>query len=238
MKARDRVAAKFGGILTKEQISSLEAHRRQIYGDGGDVARELPRLRAITEREALQRLLPGYVRQFIVHAADVLDLQITGDLDAFFALGPGRSGSIDALWEILDHYPPEARMRLTVYRPAVGEPAIFLHPGEPVFESLRDIVRDHCGEAAMRGAAFEDPTATEASVVFAVETAVLQRKSEVRRLRRYNTGEPTAARAGDADRQSGFVAPGTPLTASSCRSLPGATRQPRDARAGTAGPRV
>ena len=30
----------------------------------------------------------------------------------------------------------------------------------------------------MRGAAFEDPTTTEASVVFAVETAMLQRKSE------------------------------------------------------------
>jgi superfamily II DNA or RNA helicase len=174
----NNVAAKFGGLLTKEQISSLEARRRQIYGDGGDVARELPRLRAITEREALQRLLPGYVRQFIMHASQVLDLRITGDLDAFFVLAPGRSGSVDPLWEILDHYPPEARTRLTVYRPSVGEPAIFLHPGEPVFESLRDIVRDRCGEAAMRGAAFEDPTTTEASVVFAVETAVLQRKSD------------------------------------------------------------
>ena len=174
----DRVAAKFGGILTKEQVSSLQARRQQIYGEGGDVARELPRLRAITEREALQRLLPGYVRQFAVHAAQVLGLRITGDVDGYFALAPGGPGSVDPLWEILEHYPPEARTRLTVYRPAVSEPAIFLHPGEPVFEGLREVVRDRCAEAAMRGAVFEDPTATDPSVVFAVETAVLQRKGD------------------------------------------------------------
>jgi hypothetical protein len=36
---------------------------------------------------------------------------------------------------------------------------IWLHPGEPVFERFRDLVRDRLGDASARGAVFVDPTA-------------------------------------------------------------------------------
>ena len=170
-----RAAERLGGLLTQDQVNALVVARQSIYGAGGDVARELPRLRAITEREALLRLLPGYVRQFVLNAAEELDLHVVGDPDGFFTLSPGRPGVADPLWDALEHYPPEARGRLTVYRPPVTEPAVFLHPGEPLFERLREIVLARCAEAATQGAVFEDPTATEASMVFAIDAAVLQR---------------------------------------------------------------
>ena len=169
----ERAAASLGGALTTSQVTAIEARRLHVYGDGGDVARELPRLRAANERETLQRLLPGYVRQFVANAADVLHLRIAGDLDGVFSLTPARPGASDPLLESLEHYPPEVRSRLTVYRPAVTEPAVFLHPGEPVFERLRAVVREQCGASARRGVVFEDPTATDASVVFAIETEIL-----------------------------------------------------------------
>jgi len=170
-----RAAQRFKGILTKGQVEAIEAHRRQVYGDGGDVKRELPRLRAVTDHEALQRLLPGYVRQFVVHAAEVLDLRIDGDLDSWFTLAPRAQGAVDPLWEVLEHYPVEARARFTVYRPSVNEPAVFLHPGEPVFERLREVVRDRSGGPALRGCVLLDPTATEPAIVFALQTALVQK---------------------------------------------------------------
>lgn len=173
------VVAKFGGILTKQQVEAIEAKRRRLYGDGGDVARELPRLRAVTEREALQRLLPGYVRQFVEHASEVLGLRVAGDLDGYFALEPERPGAADPLWEVLDQFPVEARTRFTVYRPSVNEPALFLHPGEPVFERLREMVRERCGGSGLQGAVFEDPLATAPAIVFAIESEILQHERTV-----------------------------------------------------------
>jgi superfamily II DNA or RNA helicase len=170
-----RAAERLGGLLTREQVQALETARRKIYGDGGDVARELPRLRAVTEREALLRLLPGYVRQFVVNAAGQLGLRVGGDPDAYFTLSPERAGAADPLWEALEHYPAEARSRLTVYRPPVTEPAVFLHPGEPLFERLRNIILDACSADAAQGAVFEDPTALQASVVFALDAALIAR---------------------------------------------------------------
>jgi hypothetical protein len=70
------------GALTKEQVKALQAHERRLYGDGGDVKRELPRLRASLEEEVYRRLMPGYVRHFVEQAAPRLDLAVEGDLDA------------------------------------------------------------------------------------------------------------------------------------------------------------
>jgi len=170
-----RVAERLGGLLTRDQVQALDAARRKIYGDGGDVARELPRLRAVTDREALLRLLPGYVRQFVMNAADQLGLRVGGDSGGYFALSPARAGAADPLWEALEHYPAEARSRLTVYRPPITEPAVFLHPGEPLFERLRTIVLNSCSADAAQGAVFEDPTALQASMVFALAAALVER---------------------------------------------------------------
>ena len=56
----DEVAQNLDGRLTKEQVAALAAREKTLYGSGGDVARELPRLRDALSHETYCRLLPGY----------------------------------------------------------------------------------------------------------------------------------------------------------------------------------
>ena len=146
------------GTLTLEQVKALEAHEQRLYGDGGDVRRELPRLTADIEQEAYRRLLPGFVRQFIERAAPLIHVKIDGDLSGVFGLQPIGSGALDALWPVLETYPLAQQQRFTVQRPVDPKSAIFLHPGEPFFDRLSAYVAAKFNRDALRGAVLIDPT--------------------------------------------------------------------------------
>jgi len=162
--------------LTKEQVQALQARERALYG-GGSVAAELPRLRADLEREQLRTLLPGYVRRFVSRAAPLLDIGLVGDLGISFRLQPLRSGALDPLWAVLEAYTPEQREAITVSRPSDPAKALFLHPGEPLFERLRALVSARCDREALRGAVFVDPTATR-PYIFHVATITIGRQAD------------------------------------------------------------
>ncbi len=153
------VARVLDGKLTKEQVEALEAKDKVLFGTGGDVATQLPRMREDLEREAFCRLLPGYVRQFIENAAPLVDIEIEGDWDGCFTLRPAVPGAVDPLLHTLEMYPAKQRNCLTVVRPEKNDAAIWMHPGEPVFEQFRVVVSDRLGDQALRGAVFVDPTA-------------------------------------------------------------------------------
>jgi superfamily II DNA or RNA helicase/DNA-binding XRE family transcriptional regulator len=192
--------ASIEGILTTEQVAALREREHRLYGEGGDVKPQLTRLRAVTEREALRRLLPGYVRQFISHAAPALDLEIEGDLGGVFAFRPLRRGAADPLAEVVETYPADSRDRLSVERPDPGMPTVFLHPGEPVFERLRQLVQGRYADEAGRGAAFVDPTATQPYLLFVAEWDLVEAANPAASLfsRASNTGsEVCAVRAFD-----------------------------------------
>jgi len=155
----DEIADRLGGTLTKEQVEAIVARERSLYGDGGDVKRELPRIREEIANETYRRLLPGYVRQYIADAAPLMGIKIEGDLGACFALRPGRQGTLDRLLPTLEAYPAELHDRFTIARPRSKDDGIWLHPGEPVFEQLRALVTDRLGVEAMKGAVFVDPDA-------------------------------------------------------------------------------
>ncbi|MCX6538610.1 MAG: helicase-related protein [Acidobacteria bacterium] len=162
------------GVLTRAQVEAIDARERTLFGEGGDVKPHLARLRAVTARETLRRLLPGYVRQFINHAAPVMDLGIHGDLEGVFALRPLRAGATDRMLEAMESYPASVRGRLSVARPDPTSPAIFLHPGEPVFEYLRHAVLGRCATDAARGGAFVDPCAREPYLLFVAEWQLVE----------------------------------------------------------------
>src|SRR4029077_4668657 len=87
--AEDRTedaARELDGRLTKEQVEALLARERSLYGSGGDVAKELPRLREDLDREMYQRLLPGYVRQYFENAAPLVGIEIVGNPGECFSL--------------------------------------------------------------------------------------------------------------------------------------------------------
>lgn len=158
LEGADTVAHELDGRLTKEQVVALAVKEKMLFGDGGDVARQLPRLRTDLEQEAYCRLLPGYVRHFVENAAPLVNIQIEGHRDGSFSFRPASRGAVDPLAHVLEIYPSKQRNCLTFVRPEKKEQAIWVHPGEPVFERFRAVVSDQLGDQALRGAVFVDPT--------------------------------------------------------------------------------
>jgi hypothetical protein len=162
----DRAAGAIEGSLTTEQVTALEEKERRLFGDGGDVARELPRIRESVDQDTYRRLLPGYVRRFLERAAPKLSIGLDGDLDKTFGFKPLAPGALDSLWPILETYPPETRHAFSlvppVHRPGQeGPPVVFLRPGEPVFDRFRGMVAARFSRTAQQGALFLDPTAAK-----------------------------------------------------------------------------
>lgn len=145
--------------LTGGAVSGIGAQERKHYGSGGDVARRLPKMRDEIERERYLHMLPAHVRRFVERACPLLGLRVRGHLDESFSLVPARAGALDPLLQGLEAYPAEARDRLKVRRPEENEQCVWLHPGEPVFDSMGAEIVVLCREDASRGAIFVDPRA-------------------------------------------------------------------------------
>ncbi len=153
----EEAAQAIEGRLTAEQLQALSARERALYGSGGEVRRELPRLRQDLDREVYFRLIPGYVRQYVQQAAPLVHLETEGDLDGFFSFRPKRRKAMDFLLPALELYPETIRGKLSFYRPEERGGAVWLHPGEPVFERFRASVSGLLAEDGKRGALFIDP---------------------------------------------------------------------------------
>ena len=157
----ETVVRQLEGTLTEEQIRALEQREHVLFGQGGEVRGRLDDLNNEAEQENYRRLLPGYVRRFVEKAAPLLDLRIEGDPETTFTFVPDRPGAGDALLPALESYSEGARQRLTVYKPVSREDAVWLHPGEPLFDALSSALQRRFGWDGLRGAVFTDPYATE-----------------------------------------------------------------------------
>ena len=148
------------GRITQGQVVALVLKEKMLYGDGGDVKRQLPRMREALQQEAYCRLLPGYVRQYIESAAPLVDIEIDGDLDGCFSMRSASMGPVAPLLYALETYPERQRDCLTVVRPGPDQKdgRVWVHPGEAVFERFRGVVSDRLDDHARRGAVFVDPT--------------------------------------------------------------------------------
>lgn len=149
------------GRLTRDQVMAIQEQEKRVYGDSGEVRSHLPRLQMDIAQETYRKLLPGYVRRFVEKAAPLVDLGIVGDLDSIFSLQALKPAALDPLWPIFEAYPSEQRHRLTVYRPDTPQDAIFLHPGEPLFERFLAYVSARLQRHALQGGVFVDPTAAQ-----------------------------------------------------------------------------
>ncbi len=149
------------GNLTGEQVRALEEKERLLFGEGGDVSRNLERLNDQVEQESYRRLLPGYVRRFLEKAAPLLDLRIKGNPEVTFALSPEQPRALDALLPVLEMYPANTRDRLTVHKPGKNEEVIWMHPGEPLFDRISTSILNRFGHEGLKGAVFIDPYAAE-----------------------------------------------------------------------------
>lgn len=163
------------GMLTAEQMRAIESKERSIYGSGGDVKSLLPALNADIDRERYLRLMPGYVQRLVERSAPLLGLGIEGDVASGFTFRVQKPGALDAIAAEIETYKAEARDCLMVRRPDPGQEAIWLHPGEPVFDALSREILDLFALDAMRGAIFVDPHAAEASLFHLATVSVVRR---------------------------------------------------------------
>ncbi|MPZ43432.1 MAG: helix-turn-helix domain-containing protein [Betaproteobacteria bacterium] len=172
--AADREAIELAGQLTIEQVRAIAAREEAIYGKGGEVVAQLARLKEALNIEEMRRLLPGYVRRYLEHAAPEIGVDLIGDLDSEFFLRARTRGALDGVLPLIESYPDSARSRLTVYRPDDKRDAIFLHPGEPVFDRLSVLAIERCRSAGRQGAVFTDPSATQPYLFHVARVSVVR----------------------------------------------------------------
>ena len=163
--------------LTPEQVTAIEGRERDLYGVS-EVRGRLPEISAAMETERFRRVLPGYVRRFLEAAAPLLDLRVEGDAGAVFELAPAHPRAADDLREAMDIYPEGMRGRLTVHRPQDDRDAIWMHPGEPVFEHFRASLLVRRGSEALRGAIFVDPHAEAPYLFHLAQASVVRREGD------------------------------------------------------------
>ena len=163
--------------LTQEQVRALDARERTLFG-GGDVKSRLSELRAAMEQENYRHLLPGYIRRFVGLAAPLLDMTVEGDPEEIFNLAPERARGLDPVLGALETYPEEMQGRFTVSRPQEDDNAIWLHPGEPVFDRFCTALLSCYGDEALRGAIFIDPHAASPYLFHLAHVSVVKHGME------------------------------------------------------------
>jgi superfamily II DNA or RNA helicase len=172
-----RVAKEIEGKLSKEQVEALQQNERRLFGDGGDVKPQLSeQLRQVKHEEYL-KLLPGYVRRLLESALPLLDLASVGDLNSVFAIRGLRPTALDPLLPVLERYPAAMREKFSVHNMKNTEEAIFLRPGEPVFDQICSLVTTRFGSQALRGGSFVDPYAQK-PYLFHLALVSLRRKAD------------------------------------------------------------
>ena len=170
--------AELDGKLTKTQVEAIQDRESLIFGQGGDVRQELVHLNDELDQEVFQRLLPGYVRNFIEKATDLLDIRIDGDMESTFRLIPRKRGALDPLLSALEMYSADVSELLTVHRPDRLSPVLWIHPGEPLFDHISDNVTQRFGREALRGSVFVDPYSTEPYLFHLALVTVEQERSD------------------------------------------------------------
>ena len=174
----DAAAKRLDGALTADQVRAIEEREKSLFGEGGDVKRNLASLNQMAEQETYRRLLPGYVRRFVEKSAPLLDLQVEGELDDAFRFVPAAPRALDPLLPTLETYSVAARDHLTVYRQGEDTESIWMHPGEPFYDQMSAAVLDRFSSDALRGAVFADPYTREAYLFHIAQVTVCQSWTE------------------------------------------------------------
>ncbi|MGA2546704.1 MAG: helicase-related protein [Rectinemataceae bacterium] len=159
MESADAAARMLDGQFSEAQVVALYERERMLFGTGGDVKIDLPRIREEMDREVYARLLPGYVRQYVERAAPQIDLRLLGDPDSEFGFLPTVAGALDPIIRTLEDdasVDPQG-LRLSLLRSARPE-VLWFHPGAPAFESFRKTFRNRYRATSLRGAVFIDPS--------------------------------------------------------------------------------
>ena len=172
-------------IQTINTQFTLENIQKQFEGQqksvaSSEVKRLLTNVQEQKESAETLRMLPAYVRSFFEDAAPLLSCRIKGDVETIFKL----SRCPTSVQKAIDGYPSHLRDRLTFSRelalPAGSEKpeAIFLHPGEPIFDATRTHFLEKSNAEGKRGAIYFDPQTDEPYLFYLASLSVVRQTDE------------------------------------------------------------
>jgi SNF2 family DNA or RNA helicase len=187
-ESSDTLATRIAEMVTPNRIHRLEEAQRRLYGDDTRVADEVPELKQILRLDGYRRFLPGYVRRFIEKAAPLIDLKIEYEGEGCFSLIPLKDRVAD-WWLPLPGVAPEEPSPVFAVDGRTHA-AHFLHPGEAIFERLREHVCTSFALHAQKGATFIDHTATRPYLFHLARISLCRRPDE--QLRVLSRGEVLA----------------------------------------------
>ena len=165
--------------LTSENIKGqLEAQQRLVACS--EVKRLLVGVQKQRESAETLRVMPAYVRAFFEDVAPLGGYRIDGEIEEIFKL----SHCPAFVQSAIEKYPPSMQDRLTFSRElalpaAFDQPqAIFLHPGEPVFDSILDRFLGDFEAEGNRGAVYLDPQTDEPYLFYLAKVPVMRHIDE------------------------------------------------------------
>ena len=172
-------------IQTINTQFTLENMQKQFEGQQKSVATsEVKRLLANVQEQQESaetlRMLPAYVRSFFEDAAPLLGYRIKGDIEAVFKLSRCHLSVQNAIAK----YPLNLRNRLTFSRelalPAGSEKpeAVFLHPGEPIFDAIRSRFLEKFNAEGERGAVYFDSQTDEPYLFYLARIPVIRQTED------------------------------------------------------------
>ena len=169
--------------FTLENVQKhLKGQRKSVASS--EVKRLLGNVQEQRESAETLRMLPAYVRSFFEDAAPLLGYRIDGTVENIFKLTPVGGISNPDVQRAMDEYPSYLRNQLTFSRelalPANSEKpeAIFLHPGEPIFDAVRSHFLEKFNAEGKHGAVYFDPHADEPYLFYLARVPILQKTDD------------------------------------------------------------
>jgi hypothetical protein len=173
---RDKqVAQEIDRAVTKENLQAqLEEQAHKV-----EVSEVRSLLEALKQQQAsaeMRRMMPAYVRGFFKDAAPSVGITIEGDITRIFKL----TQYPDSIRHALESYPEELGDALTFDRvlampdDALEPHAIYLHPGEAVFDAVAAWFQSHFSRLGERGGLYFDESADAPYLFYLAKVPILR----------------------------------------------------------------
>jgi len=173
---REAVCALDKNLTTERVRAQLEDQKQRV--EVSEVRSLLESLRRKQETAEMRRMMPAYVRSFFHQAARRLGMTIDGDILSLFRL----QGCPESVQRALEVYPQEMWDKLTFDKAlalppqALSPQAIYLHPGEEVFDAVATLFLEQYGYLADRGAVFLDQYAHEPYLFYLARVPIVRER--------------------------------------------------------------
>ena len=165
--------------FTSENIKQQFEAQQELVACS-DVKRLLVSVQKQRESAETLRVMPAYVRAFFEDVALSVGYEIDGEVEGIFKLFHCPA----FVQSVIEKYPSHLQDRLTFSRElalptGLDQPeAIYLHPGEPVFDSILTLFLEEFENEGNRGAVYFDPQTDEPYLFYLAKVPVVRQTDE------------------------------------------------------------